>query len=407
MTDPVQKPAQDSDQRARTAVVYGVPAGVGGLGLQAATSLAALAGGGEVHALGPGRWHDWPLPDAVPDLRWHVSPPLPHGWFRERVLRRWWPGRMILDDNERLGRWAAGAATRLAPDRCYLFTHVAWETLTWCSQSGIPTVLDNPNGHIRNFRDVYAREWDRWCRGTYRGHPTADMVARVEEEYRLADRIRVSSRWARESMIRGGVAADKVYVHEQPVNLSRFRPPAARPRSDGPLRVCYVGSLDLRKGFVYLLRAMRSLGPSRVELEIVGATGDPGSRALFRRERRGLSVTATPGDPVPAYHRAEVFVLPSLEDGFGFVVAEALACGLPVIVTDQCGASELVTPGENGWVVPAGEPDALACALDAALRRRADLAEMGRLGRARLEAREDGQGARILAEWFHERAKPA
>jgi glycosyltransferase involved in cell wall biosynthesis len=252
----------------------------------------------------------------------------------------------------------------------------------------VPTILDNPNGHIRGFARAYQDEWARWVGGRYHGHPAARMVERVEREYELADRIRVSSSWAKASMARHGVPADKVFVCPQPINRTRFAPPAERVPPEGPLRVCYVGSLDLRKGFVYLLRAGRAAGPGRVRFEFVGATGDRGSKALLARERAGLDVTIRPGDPVPAYHRAELFVLPSLEDGFGFAAAEAMACGLPVVVTDQCGAAEWVRPGETGWVVPAGDATALADVLARALADRPALAEMGRAARRAIEARD-------------------
>jgi glycosyltransferase involved in cell wall biosynthesis len=93
-----------------------------------------------------------------------------------------------------------------------------------------------------------------------------------------------------------------------------------------------------------------------------------------------------PQDPVPVYQRAELLVFPSLHDGFGFVVAEAMACGLPVIVTRDAGASEWVTP-ECGWIVPAADSEAIAAALTDAMSRRSDLTEMGARARAAVLAR--------------------
>ena len=251
---------------------------------------------------------------------------------------------------------------------------------------GVPTVLDSPNGHIRAFRDVYRRESERLCGTRYLGHPTTAMVERVEEEYDLADCIRVSSEWRRESLIHGGVPSAKVKVFPQPINLRRFTAAPLAAGDAGPLRVGYVGSLDLRKGFVHLLRSARAFGPERIALRFVGATGDRSCRRLLARESRGLALEVSVGDPVPTYGWAEVFVLPSLEDGFGFVVAEAMACERPVIVTDACGAAGLVRQGRNGWVVRSGDSNALAAALEEAYRRRGDLAPMGREARRDVEA---------------------
>jgi glycosyltransferase involved in cell wall biosynthesis len=372
----------------RRVVVYGTQAGVGGLGLQAATAVAGLAAGGPVVALGPGCARNWPLETLRPEVIWEESPPLRPSWFNSHVVRRFRPGRFVLNHDREVGRWAASRLAALQPGLVYAFTQVGLEALKWAKANGVRTMVDNPNGHIRGFAEVYQTEWARWVGGRFRGHPTDEMIARVEREYVLADLIRVSSDWAKRSMLSRGVPEKKVVVSPQPINRTRFFPEGIAPLSGGPLRICYVGTLDVRKGFVYLLRALRRVGADRVRLEIVGGTGDRGSRWLFARERAGLNVAVAAGNPIPAYHRAELFVLPSLEDGFGFVAAEAMACGVPVVVTDQCGAAEWVATGETGWVVPAGNVDALADVLETAILRRSDLAEMGRHARLMIEGRD-------------------
>lgn len=379
-------------------ITYGKQAGTGGLGLQAATAIAGLSTAAPVVALGPGPAPDLPLEASAPfAVDWVKSPPARRPSLASRFLRRIRPGRLVFQHDCGVGRWAASELGRVQPGVVYVFTQVGLESLRWARSRGLPCILDNPNGHIRGFAEAYRREWAIWVGGSYQGHPTPAMIDRVEEEYVLADLIRVSSAFAGESLIRNGVPAGKVFACPQPVNLTRFVPPAQRLPPTGPLRVCYVGSLDLRKGFVYLLRAGRIAGPARFQFEFVGATGDRGSKALLAREGIGLDLVVKPGDPIPAYHRAELFVLPSLEDGFGFVAAEAMACGVPVVVTDQCGAAEWVRPGEGGWVIPAGDEVALAAVLEEALARRGRLAEMGRAARQGLMARDPDEANRILA----------
>jgi len=370
----------------RVAVVHGAPLGIGGLGVQCANAIAgAIASGAEVLALGPrgtvfendgsGRLSAMAAPEFVP------------AWLRRFTWLRWNSGRFQQIHDRALGEWAAAQLRSVPVGLCYAFTQVGLESMRWARESGIKSILDSPNGHIRNFRDVYVSEARRWCGGSYRGHPTPAMVSRVEEEYRLADRIRVSSRWSRDSLVRGGVASEKIDVLEQAVDLARFRLPAARPIAQGPLRVAFVGSLDLRKGFAYLLEGIRKLGSKWVEFDIVGATGTRCCRQLFQRLSQGLAVRFAPGDPVPVLHRAELFALPSLEDGSPFAVAEAMACGLPVVVARTSGAAEWVRPGASGWVVAERSGDAIAVALEEALRRRHELSAMGALARRDTEQR--------------------
>jgi glycosyltransferase involved in cell wall biosynthesis len=384
-----------------TAFVYGARAGCGGLGLQAATALTALAAGGpRVHAFGPGRVTRWPLAGGEPDVVWHESPRLIPEWAFRYTWWRWYQGRYQLEHDRRLGAWACAEVGRLRPERCYVFTQVGLETLRWARAGGVQTVLDNPNGHIRHYREVFQEESRRWCGTAHIGHPTEAAVERVEEEYELADAVRVSSEWAKRSMVSRGVPAEKIQVIAQPLNLSRFTAGREPEPADGPLRLCYVGNLNLAKGFHYLLRALRAFGAD-ASLEIVGATGNRPCRLLFERERRGLSVTSAPGDPLPAYRRAEVFVFPSLHDGFGFAAAEAMACGLPVVITGDSGAADWVRDGRAGWVVAPRDVGALTEALKEAADRRAELPDIG--ARARAEAERRGSLAPIeeLREWFH------
>jgi glycosyltransferase involved in cell wall biosynthesis len=387
----------------KAAVVYATTAGLGGLGHSAAAGIAAVAKGqASSYAFGPGRATPWALGGGEPPVTWVGSPQVISPWMARYTWLRWRPGQLAMLHDRGLGRWAAHEVAKLRPQSCYLFTQVALETLRWARREGVPTVLDNPNGHIRNYWEVCQRESQRWFGKRFHGHPTAAMLDRVEEEYALADRIRVYAEWGRESMTRYGVPDDRIHILRQTVNLEKFRPCAAgQRRNQGPLRICFVGSLDLRKGFVYLLRAIRLVGAKHIRLRIVGATGDRDCAQLLARERSGLDMEAAPGDPVPVYHDSELFVVPTLEDGLPFVLVEGLACGLPVIVTDQAGAGECVKEGRSGWVVPAAQEEALAVALDSALRQRELLPEMGRYARAGVEKYAGPARLEELSNWFY------
>lgn len=231
------------------------------------------------------------------------------------------------------------------------------------------------------------------------------MVDRVEREYKLAQRIRVSSEWSKRSMIEGGVSGEKITAIGQPIDLNRFKAALRKPFAEGPLRICFVGSLDLRKGFVYLLRAIRAVGSERVELRIVGATGDRWCRRLFENEGRDLNLRCVPGDPVPTYHWAELLVLPTLEDGFGFVVPEAMVTGLPVIVTEACGAAELVRPGSTGWIVSSANVAELTTAIAEALARRIELSGMGSMAHTEVRKLVGHERTEDLSQWFYSTAR--
>ena len=390
----------------RVAVVYGSAPGIGGLGHSVSAGISAAAkGAAEVFALGPARPSiPWSLPGGTPEATWLESPEGIPSWMVDYTWLRWRPGLVTLLHDRHLGRWAAEELERLRPGSCYLFTQVALESLRWCRRESIPTVLDNPNGHIRNYQQVCERESRRWFGTKLHGHPSPAMVERVEEEYELADRIRVYSEWGKQSMLRFGVPEDKLHVLHQTVNLERFCPAAVPPPDQGPLRVCYVGSLDLRKGFVYLLQAIRAVGVKRIQLRMVGSTGDRQRAKLLARESAGLQIEVAPGDSLPVYQDSELLVIPTLEDGLPFVLVEGLACGLPVIVSREAGASECVRQGQTGWLVPAGDVEALAAALEQALLRRGELWSMGQRARADVERYAGLAQLDQLSDWFHHTA---
>lgn len=91
-------------------------------------------------------------------------------------------------------------------------------------------------------------------------------------------------------------------------------------------------------------------------------------RFLMRARARDPRITIGPGDPLPRLRQARLFAHPAYEDGFAYAPAEALACGVPVLVSEDTGMKELVDPGVTGIVLPTGDLDALTEAIDAAYR---------------------------------------
>lgn len=209
---------------------------------------------------------------------------------------------------------------------------------------------------------------------------------------RLRGPIRATWRGAREvvSPSRGMRAlvhetAPDVEVRVVPhgVDTRRFRPAdAPRRKAGGALRLLTVTRLVERKGLQFALEALAQLACDRTPFEWQVA-GEGNHRAALEAQARRLGLAdrvqflghASGERLVEAYREADVFVLPSLTESFGVVLAEAMACGLPVVATRVGGVPEVVQHGENGLLVEAGSADALhgaiaAIAEDATLRAR-------------------------------------
>jgi glycosyltransferase involved in cell wall biosynthesis len=190
--------------------------------------------------------------------------------------------------------------------------------------------------------------------------------ARKDRELQMADLVITCSRMARESYLAAGVASDVIRTVPLGVDVLRFRPGNDSTRVRGgrvAIRFCYVGQLTSHKGvdlFPGACQRLRARGLD-FELSIAGSMAGPTPDLVSRL--RGLAEFAgfvPHSSLVEFYRHADVLVFPSRFDSFGMVVTEALACGLPVIVTANVGSKDLVREGLNGWVIPAGDVNALA-----------------------------------------------
>lgn len=182
------------------------------------------------------------------------------------------------------------------------------------------------------------------------------------------ERLQAWSAWAKASAVEDyGVDPDRILVNPPGVDLALWSPgPIERSERPGPSRILFVGGDFERKGGDVLLEWYRRARPRDVELHLV--TRDPVEATT------GVTVHAdvTPNSArlVELYRSCDVFVLPSRAECFGIATVEAMATGLPVVVTDAGASGEIVQHGRNGYVVGAGRSDELGDAVSHVLRDR-------------------------------------
>jgi glycosyltransferase involved in cell wall biosynthesis len=260
----------------------------------------------------------------------------------------------------------AYAARRLpAADHLIAFNGQALTQFRAASRAGYESVaLVSANSHLRRVARQHARAHRQY---PLEGSWTTHLVERNLMEYAQADRIYVASRYVRESFLEEGFPDEALSYF--PLTPDPRYERGEVPRTSGRFDIVYVGSLAVHKGVPLLIDAVSRLPHADVRLLLVGGWGTRGMRRFIQtacaRDRR---ISVCPGDPLPHLRSARLCVHPAYEDGFAYAPAEALACGVPTIVSEDTGMKDLIDSPRTGMILPTGDLDALTEAIDAAYR---------------------------------------
>ena len=239
------------------------------------------------------------------------------------------------------------------------------ESFRWVREHGGRTFLDGGNSHPENYWTILDEEHRRW-KSPWPATPL-HHYRRALEMMPHVDYVLSPSTFVSRSFLERGFKPEQILRNVYPLDLDCFQPlPEPRPAAR-PLTIISTGMPSLRKGTPYLLAAFRALRKKHPTARLL-LTGPPQSAlAAVLNQFRDVPVEWSPGLPhvqlAERLRSADIFVLPSLEDGFARTVAEALACGLPVITTPNTGACDLIQPRVNGTIVPIRDPGAITEAM--------------------------------------------
>jgi alpha-maltose-1-phosphate synthase len=275
------------------------------------------------------------------------------------------------------------------PSAVYAYEDGALESFRNARGRDIRTIYDLPIGYWRTARKIAQEEADRlpdWA-GTLPGlRDSPEKLQRKDEELRLADAIIVASQFTAatlsdapfplpkpliipygcgegEERLEGAKVERYEGVAGEQLGRVKVERDSTGRRQSNPLRVLFVGSLSQRKGIYELFRSLESLG-NRVSLTLVGRkAGESEARDQHLQRHRWIPTLAH--DQVLALMREhDVLVFPSLFEGFGLVITEALSQGIPVITTPHTAGPDVLTHGQEGFIVPIRDWEAIAAHLE-------------------------------------------
>ena len=293
-------------------------------------------------------------------------------WFQEFALSR-------LKQNLRNGNGH--------PLTVFAYSYAADRIFSFAKQQGWRTVLGqiDPGPAEEKLVTRLTRE----SRDVVAWHPApAGYWNQWQTECELADRIVVNSEWSRAALVNYGVDASKIktiplaFEHSAEAKVfKRYYPHQFT--SDRPMRVLFLGQISLRKGVGPLFEAIRLLRDEPIEFSFVGSVHIK-IPAELRRDPRVRWVGSVPRSRVADYYqRADVFLFPTLSDGFGLTQLEAQSWKLPIIASPFCGA--VVQDRINGLVLSEVSGRTIADALIGLVRSPEQLQNMSHQSQVREE----------------------
>jgi len=280
------------------------------------------------------------------------------------------------------GRWAARELVREDWEVVHSFSGVSQEVMS--ALAGRPTlrIVVRGSSHIRTQARILEEEEQRT--GRHLDRPSHWKIAREEAEYAMADQILVLSNFARESFLSEGVSPERISLLQLGASVDGFRPEAGvveercrRILSGEPLRILQVGTLSLRKGFWDIPEIMNAFEPGKFCFRFVGPVL-PEVRPLIEGLRHKADFVPKQRQDLlrDQYLWGDVFLFPTLEDGFAVVLAQAATAVLPILTTSNSAGTDLVRDGETGFVLPIRSPASFVDKLKWCDTHREELAAM-------------------------------
>ena len=229
-------------------------------------------------------------------------------------------------------------------------------------EMGATYICDRPSSHIRHQSDINKEELSLWSiKPTLENSVNPTSILIEEQEYNLADFIVVPSEYSRKTFIEKGFSTDKIIKISLGADLSRFKK-VSEPDLE-TFTALFVGQVSISKGFLYLLEDFNKLKIKKKRLIVIGALRN--AKKIFELKKMDISQVefidrVDNSDLYKFYNKSNVFVFPSIDEGFGMVMGEAMACGCPVIATENTGAPDLFENGKEGFIVPIRNVNILA-----------------------------------------------
>jgi len=253
----------------------------------------------------------------------------------------------------------------IAADIFWGFQGSCHESLQAAKNSGKLAVCELATAHVVQARKILSEEaalQPDWADSIDNLYFPAAYEKRLEQEPHLADLVISASDFTSYTLRESGIPENK--IRKLSLGFESAHIPFSEDLGDfsrRPLRLLYAGTITQRKGVSYLLDAAESwAGRKDIELHMVGGIQGSGSSFFKRKHLCRYQPAVSQQQLFRMYTEYDALILPTVFEGFGLVIVEAMAAGLPVIATPHSMAPDVVENGKNGWIIPIRDSAAIA-----------------------------------------------
>jgi glycosyltransferase involved in cell wall biosynthesis len=254
-----------------------------------------------------------------------------------------------------------------AANAVYCYEDGALFTFREAKHFDLKCFYDLPIGYWRSSQrllEIEKERWPEWASTITTFLDSNEKLARKDEELSLSNRIFVASKFTASTLkeFPGKLAPVEVIPYGFPVINQTKKFTSNNPHR--PLKILFVGSLSQRKGIADLFKVSNQLR-GHVELTVIGKKTVSNCNVLNTELSKHNWIPGLPHSEIlKLMQECDVLIFPSLFEGFGLVITEAMSQGTPVITTERTIGPDIIKNGENGWLIKAGCTDSLLSAIE-------------------------------------------
>jgi starch synthase len=264
--------------------------------------------------------------------------------------------KLVYDWDVAYDRYMSGRVGNYEAGFFWGFQGSCFDTLQAAKNAGKTTICELSTAHVTVAKKILQEECrlhPEWAAGISNLNFPPDFEKRLEQEPHLADHVFAASEFTRQTLLEAGVGEKKIIKLPLGADVSKIKFTAKKDNIQSrPLKLLYAGMVTQRKGIKYLLDAVKDFQHKDVELHIIGNIF--GAREEFEKYSSCYIYhgPVSQSELFEKYTEYDALVLPTVFEGFALVVIEAMAAGLPVIITPNCIGPDIIEEDKNGYLVP-------------------------------------------------------